>query len=237
MILWLDLVSIRVNGVRIGSVDPEGFSISMVTVMDIVRLVAYTSPAAKTTPPAVSTTLTETALASYILATENTVKLKLLIYNSAPVQPRDRNTPIEEATIHLVEEKEINHLDAKKILYTQLSLHLLKQTYQPNPIRSPLGLKIPEHNRQGWIKLMENIKYFVISAELGLSLPLAYLIDEINSTDIQELYRTAEKFSYIKDCSDLVNIDDETIEYKYVLRYEAALSLTLSNSINPMGLL
>jgi len=172
---------------------------------------------------------TETAIASYILATGNPVKL--LTYNSAPVQQKDKNKPIEEATIHLVEEKDVNGLDAKKILYTQLSLHLLKPTHQPNPIRSPLGLRIPEHNIQEWRKLLESIKDFLISAELGLSLPLAYLIDEINRTDIQNLDRTAERFAYIKDCSNLVDIDDRTITFKYILRYEAALSITLVKSI------
>ena len=176
---------------------------------------------------------TETATASYILATGNTVKL--LVYNSAPVTPRDKNTPIEESMIHLVEEKEINNGDAKRILYTQLSLRLLKPTHQTNPIRSLIGHSIPEHNKQEWKKLMENIKYFTKSAELGQSLPLAYLINEINDTKISDLYDSAERFTYIKNCSDLVDMDDRTTVFKYVLRYEAALSITLANSIKSKG--
>jgi CRISPR-associated protein Csx1 len=176
---------------------------------------------------------TETAIASYVLATGNTVKL--LVYNSDPVQPRDRDTPIEEATINLVEEKQISHWDAKQILYTQLHLHLLKPTYQPKPISSPLALTTPEHNKQEWRKLMENIMYFVKSAELGQSLPLAYLINEINNTNIPELYRIAERFAYIRDCSDLIDINDGIIVFKYALRYEAALSITLATSIRSKG--
>jgi CRISPR-associated protein Csx1 len=176
---------------------------------------------------------TETAIASYVLATGKTVKL--LVYNSDPVQPRDRDTPIEEATINLVEEKEISHWDAKQILYTQLHLHLLKPTHQPSPISSPLALPIPEHNKQEWRKLLENITYFVKSAELGQSLPLAYLINEINNTDIPELYGMAESFAYIRDCSDLVDLGDRTIVFKYALRYEAALSVTLAASIKSKG--
>jgi CRISPR-associated protein Csx1 len=176
---------------------------------------------------------TETAIASYVLAAGNTVKL--LVYNSDPVQPRDRDTPIEEATINLVEEKQISHWDAKQILYTQLHLHLLKPTHQPKPISSPLSLPIPEHNEQEVRKLMENIMYFVKSAELGQSLPLAYLINEINNTNIPELYRIAERFAYIKDCSDLIDINDGIIVFKYALRYEAALSITLATSIRSKG--
>jgi CRISPR-associated protein Csx1 len=176
---------------------------------------------------------TETAIASYVLATGNTVKL--LVYNSDPVQPRDRDTPIEEATINLVEEKQISQWDAKQILYTQLHLHLLKPTHQPKPISSPLARPIPEHNKQEWRKLMENIMYFVKSAELGQSLPLAYLINEINNTNIPELYRIAERFAYIKDCSDLIDINDGIIVFKYALRYEAALSITLAASIRSKG--
>jgi hypothetical protein len=176
---------------------------------------------------------TETAIASYVLATGNTVKL--LVYNSDPVQPRDRDTPIEEATINLVEEKQISQWDAKQILYTQLHLHLLKPTHQPKPISSPLALPIPEHNKQEWRKLLENITYFVKSAELGQSLPLAYLINEINNTDILELYGMAESFAYIRDCSDLVDLGDRTIVFKYALKYEAALSITLATSIRSKG--
>jgi CRISPR-associated protein Csx1 len=176
---------------------------------------------------------TETAIASYVLATGNTVKL--LVYNSDPVAPRDRDTPIEEATINLVEEKQISQWDAKQILYTQLHLHLLKPTHQPKPISSPLALPIPEHNKQEWRKLLENIMYFVKSAELGQSLPLAYLINEINNTNIPELYRIAERFAYIKDCSDLIDINDGIIVFKYALRYEAALSITLATSIRSKG--
>jgi CRISPR-associated protein Csx1 len=176
---------------------------------------------------------TETAIASYVLAAGNTVKL--LVYNSDPVQPRDRDTPIEEATINLVEEKQISQWDAKQILYTQLHLHLLKPTHQPKPISSPLARPIPEHNKQEWRKLLENIMYFVKSAELGQSLPLAYLINEINNTNIPELYRIAERFAYIRDCSDLIDINDGIIVFKYALRYEAALSVTLATSIRSKG--
>jgi CRISPR-associated protein Csx1 len=176
---------------------------------------------------------TETAIASYVLATGNTVKL--LVYNSDPVQPRDRDTPIEEATINLVEEKQISQWDAKQILYTQLHLHLLKPTHRPKPISSPLALPIPEHIEQEVKKLMENIMYFVKSAELGQSLPLAYLINEINNTNIPDLYRIAERFAYIRDCSDLIDINDGIIVFKYALRYEAALSITLATSIRSKG--
>jgi CRISPR-associated protein Csx1 len=172
---------------------------------------------------------TETAIASYILATGKTVKL--LVYNSAPVPGGDRGRRIEESTIHLVEEKEINGWDAKRILYTQLGLQLLKPTHQASPIRSPLGLKVPEHDGREWRRLLEAIKYFVKSAELGQSLPLAYIIGEINGIDIQRLYRTAERFAYIRDCSDLVEIGDRTIIFRYALRYGASLSITLANSI------
>jgi len=84
-------------------------------------------------------------------------------------------------------------------------------------------------------RLYKCVGKLVRAASWGLIIPLAEAVEELAGLDIQALKCELERFSYLRGCDDLVEIDGRTLRYLFSPVYEAALLLGLGEVVKSLG--
>ena len=162
----------------------------------------------------------------------NRVEVRLLVYNSEPFP--DGAKEASDLNIILVEDFRFEPKWALTTLYDLLASSLITWL-KPAPIRSVFGLRLPTYPEAEWRRLYKCMGKLVRAASWGLIIPLAEAVEELTSLDLQSLKRELERFSYLRGCDDLVEIDGRTLRYLFSPVYEAALLLGLGEVVKSFG--
>ncbi|NHV97929.1 MAG: CRISPR-associated DxTHG motif protein [Thaumarchaeota archaeon] len=160
-------------------------------------------------------------------------EVKLLVYNSEPFPEG-----AEEASglnIMLVEDYIFKPAWALGRLYDLLA-SAFTTGFKPTPIRSVFGRRPPSYSEGGWRSLYRCVERLVKAASWGLIIPLAESLEELSSLDLESLKRELERFSYLRDCEDLVEVSERRLRYLFSPVYEAALLLGFAEALRSLDL-
>jgi hypothetical protein len=160
-------------------------------------------------------------------------EVKLLVYNSEPFPEG-----AEEANglnIMLVEDYRFKPAWALGRLYDLLASAFTTWA-KHTPIRSVFGRRPPVYSEVGWRSLYRCVEKLVKAASWGLIIPLAESVEELSSLDLVTLKCEIERFSYLRDCEDLVEVNERILRYLFSPVYEAALLLGFAEAVRPIDL-
>ena len=162
----------------------------------------------------------------------NRVEVRLLAYNSEPFP--EGAGEASGLNIMLVEDHRFEPKWALSRLYDLLASSFTTWL-KPAPVRSVFRCKPPQYSEDGWRRLYKCVEKLVRAASWGLIIPLAEAVEELPSIDLTSLKCELERFSYLRDCDDLVEIRGSSLTYLFSPVYEAALLLALGKVINSLG--
>jgi hypothetical protein len=80
------------------------------------------------------------------------------------------------------------------------------------------------------------VERLVKAASWGLIIPLAESLEELSSLNLESLKRELERFSYLGDCEDLVEVSGSRLRYLFSPVYEAALLLGFAEALRSLDL-